>query len=187
MEHVLRQIAILQKEDFPRVNDIIQNDVDVDDCISGEATIDLAHQSADELEMVLNRGEFMLKGFTFSGKPPPSDLSIDGRSINIAGMKWYSEEDLIQLDVSELNFSKKYRGKKSSSAESRKIPKMLTRKHCVAKVAEIYDITGKITPITAAMKLDLHDLVKRGLQWDDQIPDDLRGVWNSHFEMMQEH
>ena len=36
------------------------------------------------------------------------------------------------------------------------------------------------------MKMDLHTLTKRGLSWDDAIPDDLRLVWISHFEMMQE-
>ena len=32
---------------------------------------------------------------------------------------------------------------------------------------EIFDLTGKITPITATMTLDLQTLVKRGLDWDD--------------------
>ena len=32
----------------------------------------------------------------------------------------------------------------------------------------------------------MHTLVKRGLSWDDVIPDDLRSVWVSHFEMMLE-
>ena len=36
------------------------------------------------------------------------------------------------------------------------------------------------------MKLDLHDLVSRRLQWDDQVPDNLRHVWLNHFEMMKE-
>ena len=66
------------------------------------------------------------------------------------------------------------------------IASKLTRRNCVSKVAEIFDLTGKITPITAAMKMNLHTLVKRGLSWDDVIPDDLRSVWVSHFEMMQE-
>ena len=43
-----------------------------------------------------------------------------------------------------------------------------------------------ITPITAAMKLDLHTLVQRKLNWDDKIPNDLRPVWNSNFEMINE-
>jgi len=57
---------------------------------------------------------------------------------------------------------------------------------CEYKVAEIFDLTGRITPITAHMKLDLSVLVKRKLDWDDVIPDDLRHVWASHFDMMKE-
>ena len=37
------------------------------------------------------------------------------------------------------------------------------------------------------MKLDLHHLIERGLNWDDQIPDDLRQIWENHFQMMEEY
>ena len=53
-------------------------------------------------------------------------------------------------------------------------------------MAEILDLTEEITPITSAMKMDLHTLVKRGLSWDDVIPDDLKSVWVSHLKIMQE-
>ena len=36
------------------------------------------------------------------------------------------------------------------------------------------------------MKLDLAELVLRKLDWDDVIPDTLRPIWNSHFEMTTE-
>jgi hypothetical protein len=36
------------------------------------------------------------------------------------------------------------------------------------------------------MKLDLHTLVERKLNWDDVIPTDLRSVWISNFEMINE-
>ncbi len=36
------------------------------------------------------------------------------------------------------------------------------------------------------MKIDLHELVVRGIKLKDQIPDDFRPVWESHFEMMSE-
>jgi len=43
----------------------------------------------------------------------------------------------------------------------------------VSKVAELFDITGLVTPIVATMKIDLdHDLVKRMLNWDDNLPDE---------------
>ena len=50
----------------------------VDDCLSGESCIKLAHQRAEELALVLKRGGFSLKGFTFSGEPPLKSLSKDG-------------------------------------------------------------------------------------------------------------
>ena len=36
-------------------------------------------------------------------------------------------------------------------------PVRLTRRDCASKVGEIYDLLGRITPITASFKLDLHD------------------------------
>ena len=36
------------------------------------------------------------------------------------------------------------------------------------------------------MKLELHALVKRGLDWDDVLRDELSPIRVSHFEMMKE-
>ena len=100
-------------------------------------------------------------------------------------MKWFPNEDVLALEIGELNFAKKQRGKKLLQHQNI-IPSKLTRRNFVSKVAEIFDLIGKITPITAAMKMDLHTLVKRNLSRDDVIPDDLRSLWISHFKLMQE-
>ena len=127
--------------------------------MSGEENISKALERADQLQLALNRGGFSLKGVTFSGKDPPTAWSF-GDSINVAGMKCFPREDLLSLDISELNFAKKNRGKKPSQHQNI-IPSKLTRRHCVSKV-EIFDLTGKITPITPitpTIKMDLQDLV----------------------------
>ena len=100
-------------------------------------------------------------------------------------MKWFSKDDELQFNLSEPNFQSKLRGKKPINSLPG-IPLNLTRRQCVSKVAEIFDLTGLLTPVTASMKLDLHELIIRKLQWDDPIPNELRKVWTSHFEMMQE-
>ena len=175
----------MSSTEYPLVNQILQNDIYVDDCLPGEENEQKALERADQVELVLNRGGFSLKGVTFSGKEPPNTLTADNTTINVAGIKWFPKEDMLSLDKSELNFAKKQRGKKPAQHQNQ-IPEKLKRRHCVPKVAEIYDLTGKITPSTAAMKMDLYDLVERGLSRDDLIPDELRPVWNNHFEMMQE-
>ena len=182
----LRKTAEIQKDEYPEVNRIIQKNVYVDDCMSGEVSTDIAYQRADELALVVGKGGFSLKGFTFSGKLPDKQLSSDNESINVAGLKWFSKDDELQLDIGELNFTKKHRGRKGMLEDSHLIPKDLTRRQCVGKVSEIFDLTGRITPITASMKMNLRVLVRRKLDWDDKIPDDLRQVWISHFEMINE-
>ena len=183
-ERALRMIADMSKEEYSKANQIIQKDTYVDDCLSGQNTLDDCYERADEIEIVLARGGFALKGFTFSGHDPPDKLSDDKKSIHVGGMIWYSRDDKISLDVSPIDFSSKQRGKRNQNQPN--IPELLTRRQCLSKVAEIFDLTGLITPITSAMKMDLHVLVQRKLNWDDAIPDDLRHIWISHFEMIQE-
>ena len=72
-----------------------------------------------------------------------------------------------------------------------KIPEKLTRRYCVSKVAQIFDIAVKLVRINAAMKLDLHELLLRKLDWDDKISDLESGIkliqiWNSNFKVMSE-
>ena len=68
--------------------------------LSGEENISKALERAVQVELLLNRGGFSLKGVTFSGKDPSAALSFDGPSINVAGIKWFPREDLLTLDIS---------------------------------------------------------------------------------------
>ena len=85
----------------------------------------------------------------------------------------------------KMNFAKKIRGRKSTTTNNI-IPSKLTRRDCVSNVCEIFDIIAKLTPLTAAMKLDLHELVSQKLDWDDKIPDNLPPIQESHFQMVNE-
>ena len=184
-ERSLKENAKLSKVEYPKINEIVKNDIYVDNCISGEQSEREALKRANELEVVLNRGGFVLNGITFSNQDPPESLSDDDESINVAGMKWFPKDDIISLDIEDMNFSKKIRVRKPTTTNNI-IPSKLTRRDCVSKVWEVFDITGKVTPLTAAMKLDLHELVLQKLDWDNKIPDNLRPIWESHFQMMNE-
>ena len=101
----------------------------------------------DEVELVFGYGGLTLKTFTVSGKPPDKSLTITDGSRDIAGHKWWSEEDLVGFDVKQLNFARKSRGRKVDVRSE--IPKKLTRRICCSKVGEIFDMSGLLTPITA--------------------------------------
>ena len=182
-ERGLRQTAELQKEQYPRASEVIQKSTYVDDCPAGEPTAELRDETIDDMEVVVRKGGYKFKGFTKSGSDPPEHLTEDGESVLVAGLRWFPKEDTISLNIGELNFAKKKRGKKSSGVLG-VIPDSFTRKDCAGKVAEVYDLLGKVTPITAGWKLDLTVLTKRKLDWDDQIPDDLKAVWIQNFQEM---
>ena len=43
-----------------------------------------------------------------------------------------------------------------------------------------------LTPIIAGFKLDISQLHRSGLKWDDEIPENLRRIWSSNYEMIKE-
>ena len=66
------------------------------------------------------------------------------------------------LNLGDLNFSKKLRGRKARG-ELGQIPETFTRRDCVSRVSEVFDPLGKVSPILGGMKIDLHDLISREL------------------------
>jgi len=183
-ERGLRETAKIFKDQQPDVHRVITEDVYVDDCLSGEKSTSETKKLSDNVEQIIARGGYTLKGITMSGQKPHQSLSNDGVTISVAGMKWHPEKDLLSIDIKDLNFAKKYRGKKTGIISN--IPSKLTRRDCTSKTAEVFDMSGFLTPITATLKLDLHELVQRKLAWDDGIPDNLRNLWISHFDMISD-
>ncbi|XP_066911403.1 uncharacterized protein [Clytia hemisphaerica] len=113
-ELALRKTADHSKDQYLRVNEVVF-DVYVDDCISGEDSLQEAMETADSLEIVVKKSGFRLKGFTFSGSDPPEALSQDGKSISVGGTFWYPKIDKLSLDHHYLRneFCSKAKGKET--------------------------------------------------------------------------
>ena len=173
-EGALREIANLQKHEFPRQNEIVQNDTCVDDIISGQDSFEEAREVNDGLASMLSKGNFHLKGVTFSGMDPPKNISNYKNYANVAGLKWTSKADLLSLNVSELKLGKRNE-RNDCKSYACGFPHKCTKSNCASRVEEVFDILGWATPITAGLKLDLSELSRRGLEWGNNIPDELVG------------
>ena len=156
-EKALRHTGDKMKSEYPDASGMINNHIYIDDCMSGKNNWSEAMSITDDLKIVLARGGFALKGFRFSGQTPSpiENLSEDKMSIKVAG---------------GMSFDKKRRGKRNND-KTGIIPEELTKRQCVGKIAEIFDLTGKITPIhiVAGLKLDIRTLNQRKLQWVDKF------------------
>ena len=89
------------------------------------------------------------------------------------------------LNIKELIFNKKIRGK-TSSKNAGIIPGNLTKRGCVSIVAEVFDILGFVAPLLAGIKLDISVLHQRQLDWDDPIPGELKNIWIGNFDLIKE-
>ena len=80
-EFALRETARLQSEEYPRVCEVVQNDIYVDDCLSGEDTVEGRDRVTKDMATVLGKTRFFLKGYTYSGCDPPEHLKQPDNTI----------------------------------------------------------------------------------------------------------
>ena len=64
-------------------------DMYMDDCMSGTENAEKMGELTDELQVILKKGGFSLKGFSISGHDTPKHLSGDQNSVLVAGLKWF--------------------------------------------------------------------------------------------------
>ena len=65
-----RETAQLSKEQYLKISKIVNKDIYVDDCLSGEKSEKEVIKRAYQLENVLNGGGFKVKGVSFSNYVP---------------------------------------------------------------------------------------------------------------------
>ena len=109
------------------------------------------------------------KGWSMSGKPPPERVSKDGLSVNVAGLTWIPEVDVFEIKIPPLHFSRRSRGRLDHGAEiftgsfgelEKFVPANLTRRIVASKCASLFDLPGKLTPLTIGLKNDLRKVVQ---------------------------
>ena len=152
---------------------------------SGTRSSDKTDEVTDQLQGTMATGGYFFKGISKSGEDPPSNLSADQCSVLVGGLRWFPKGDFTKLKVKDLNFNRKIRGKKSKIGAG-VIPEKLTLRDCASKVAELFDPTGKVAPITGGMKIDVSILHKRKMDWDDPLPNELKNVWCENFDVLKE-
>ena len=184
-ECALRKIVELCKTDFPLAYGPIMYDTYMDDCASGTPSWEESVRVMDEIENSLSNGGFTLKGYSMSGEDPLEHLSADGKSVSVLGQKWFPKGDFIKLNVGKLNFNRKLRGRKQSE-NAGIIPDLLTLRHCVSRTSEVYDPRGLVAPILAGFKVDTNLLHRVCKGWDDPIPVELKELWASNFDLIDE-
>ena len=168
---------------------VLKEDVYVDDVISGQDCVEDCYSVATGIETILAKGSMAVKAFTFSGQAPEAAVSADGVHVGLAGYLWRPEEDVILLDIGPPRLGKARRGKMPEPVAGdfgQALSRCFTRRTLTGLVARVFDPLGLATPLTANLKLDLHDLCTRKLDWDDEVPKELLDMWVANMATIQD-
>ena len=173
---------------------VLINDSYVDDLLPSTESRGIADVQESEVHEILARGGMKLKFTLHSNEPPPEIASSDGVSVTVLGYRYMPEEDVYSLNLPEINFQKKSRGAKPPNTGPAGTPseieelmhglKKITRRHIVAKAAEVFDPLGLYEPYKAMLKRALSAL--NSLDWNDEIYESEVPFWTTSLKAWPE-
>jgi hypothetical protein len=181
----------LYAEELPKAVSPLGTDRYMDDVDSGSDTRAEVDEQISQVIECLKRGGFATKFVAHSREPPPEKATVDGVSVGVLGMKWFTEEDTLGLNFSPMNLEKKVRGIKKVAKLDVTTPEglriafqqgLMTRAAILGRVAEFYDPVGWFEPLKLQMKLLLSAL--NGIGWDVPAPVEATEDWVEMFTLM---
>lgn len=186
--NILADHAISNYPSFAVGAQALKEDAFMDDIVTGCDSVKDIESISEGIAFTLGLGSMNVKGFTVAGTQPSEAVSNDGESVGLLGYTWYSRCDEIALEKQELFLGKVRRGKrpnpvKGSIKEALRL--RFTRRTLLSKAYGVFDPLGLLTPLTAGLKVDLNELVRLKLDWDDQVPDEYLDCWVRNLENIQ--
>ena len=138
----------------------------VDDSLKSTRSVDDAISLVSELRSLLQTGGFRLRKWISNSREVLASIPEDERATSVAnlcfdenlpfdrtlGLQWDIENDCFTYDIKEKS-------------------KPLTRRGLLSLTSSLYDPLGFVAPVTLSAKLILQSLCRKGLQWDEPIPD----------------
>ncbi len=140
----------------------------MDDIGHSTATAEAAFKAIDEVNTVLARGKFETKTWN------SNHLEVDGNPeepvIDVLGHRWNKEADVFAI--------------KSRDLQLESGPTM--KRSILSLVVKILDPLGILAPASINFRINLQDLWRRGVAWDQPLGDEDDAIWHEHLTEMQE-
>ena len=178
-----RMFAHINKE----AADILINSTYVDDIVNSVQGVNHAISLAKDIETILAKGGFSLKGWTFGGAGVTDNLRNQVK-YEVLGISYDSKEDTLFFP-GRINFSPKKRNVftgpdlKPEDIPS-KVPLQLTRRLVLQQVMAVYDPLGILSPFLLKAKILLRETWELKLGWDQPLPEQMRESWTKFFSLL---
>ncbi|KAJ8411417.1 hypothetical protein AAFF_G00162250 [Aldrovandia affinis] len=168
----LKYLARQHKDDYPSASAFIE-ELYVDDGLTSVPSIEEAKKLIVEAQELCKRGGLRLHKFNSNEREvldsvDPSERAVTTEPLNLSlnatpteralGIQWSLEHDTFSFNVDLQN-------------------KPSTRRGILSVIASLYDPLGFVAPFTLSGKCILQELCRRGIGWDDPLPEDLSPRW----------
>ncbi len=175
----LKELAIRERRNFPEASKIVENEIYVDDIISGSHSVSSALKLQQDLIALLSKGGFELRKWASNhaallSKLPDSDrqmsLSFDKDEptfIKVLGLQWNPVSDTFSYSCLPLE-------------------KSCTKRSILQEIARIFDPLCFLAPVSLLAKHLMQRLWKLNLTWDETPSQAIVDEWTKFKEELPE-
>ncbi|XP_053690905.1 uncharacterized protein LOC128739442 [Sabethes cyaneus] len=171
---VLNQLADDDGKEYPLASQAVKRDFYVDDLLTGANSIEDTKEIARQLIELLDGAGFSLRKWSSNDTACIMDipeerwerqpqLELDrSPSIKTLGLLWFPTADVLGFKIPQLFTIEK-----------------VTKRVVLSEISQLFDPLGLVGPIVISAKMFIQRLWLEELQWDDELPDELRSWWLS--------
>ena len=160
-------LAKASQDQYPEAAKELRTHVYVDDIGGSRENEDKSKQITSEIDAILSKGQFQIKQWHSNNKKVDQ---TDEEHVDFLGHKWNKVRDTITFKKTEI------------VAEE----KPVTKRNCLAYLAQLWDPTGLVTPTTMEMTIDLQELWSSGYSWDEVLPDEIQTKWKGNVQVLNQ-
>ncbi|KAJ0169482.1 hypothetical protein K1T71_015069 [Dendrolimus kikuchii] len=168
----LQRLADDEQNNYPIAAEITKNDYYMDDLMTGCDSDSEAIQIYEEMNKLMKSGGFELQKWSSNNHKlleyigtdkhlPSNSVAIQqDKKEKVLGLCWNKEADNFEYSINLPEIKGKF-----------------TKRQVLSDIARLYDPMGWIAPVVIVAKLFIQKLWKSGLDWDDDLDEDLSTEW----------
>ena len=162
----INTLANISEEQFSEAAKELKEHAYVDDIGGSKETESQVKKVINDIDTILAKGQFKIKNWHSNSKS--IDPSNEEQFVDLLGHRWNKEADTFTFKRNEI----------------KSLQQNLTKRHCLASVAQLWDPIGLVSPVTVKFRIDLQELWSSGFRWDDVLPNSSQQKWKENLEMM---
>ncbi|XP_026746147.1 uncharacterized protein LOC113507491 [Trichoplusia ni] len=168
----LKQLSQDENDTFPIGAEILKEDFYVDDCLSGDHTLEGAIKGSLQLRQLLEKGGFVLQKWASNSKEFLEKIPRSLRSSSVEkGITSESTIKTLGLTWNMTTDSFRYHTKLPLK------PTCITKRTILADVQSLFDPLGWISPAIIMAKMLIQNIWKQRLDWDEIVEQKEEEEW----------